>query len=551
MKNKQFVIQWLILLSISTLCSAAVITVDDNGPANYATIQEAINAAEFGDIIQVAPGRYFENIDFHGKAITLTSTNPQDFNIVSTTIIDANRNDIAVSFHTDEDPNSIIDGFTITNGLAKYGAGICCWKGCSPTIKNCIIKDNDSGSFVGFRGGAGIYCLDFSSPNIFKCTITSNSTYSGGGGICCINNSNPIIDECVISNNTATLRGGGIHSENNSNPTIINSTIISNTAQYGGGVCCYKNSSVTIDNCSITANNSTSSNGGGLNCQNDSTAIISNSIISNNNANWKGGGLQCDSNSSLTVIACSISNNTAETGGGVYCGVDSTCYLGGCTINDNYAYEFGGGLSFEESYDSVIINCTICNNYALYGGGGIDCGENTFPLITNNIICNSTSGYGIYAFYSDPIIAYNNVWDNFDGEYGGWAWPITGDISVDPLFSDNNYHLHYNSPCINAGDPAFIGEPLEVDIDDQPRIRLGRVDIGADEAGSNPADFNESGYVNLIDYHFLAAAWLSQPHQNHWNPICDIATPSDQIINIRDLITYLNEWLWQALWYIH
>ena len=235
-----------ILLSISTLGSAAVITVADNGSADYNTIQDAINAAEIGDIIEVAPGRYFENVDFHGKAITVTSTNPQDFNIVSTTIIDANRKDIAVSFHTDEDPNSIIDGFTITNGQAKYGAGICCWKGCSPTIKNCIIKDNESGSFVGFRGGAGIYCLDYSSPNIIKCTISSNTTYSGGGGICCINNSNPIIDDCVLSNNTATLRGGGIYSENNSNPTLINSTIISNTAQYGGGVCCYKNSSECV-----------------------------------------------------------------------------------------------------------------------------------------------------------------------------------------------------------------------------------------------------------------------------------------------------------------
>ena len=549
MKNKQFVIQMLICLSMSTLGSAAIITVDDNGPADYRSIQEAINAAETGDIIQVAPGRYFENVDFHGKAVTLTSTNPQNANIVSTTIIDANRNDIAVSFHTDEGSDSVIDGFTITNGLAKYGAGVCCWKGCSPTIKNCVIKDNSSGSFTGFRGGAGIYCLDFSSPHISKCTISSNTTYSGGGGICCINDSHPIIDGCVISNNAATLRGGGIYSENHSNPTVINTTIISNTAQYGGGVCCYKNSGITLENCSITNNNSTTGNGGGLNCQNDSAALIRFSVISSNNANWQGGGLQCNTNSSLTVVACSIRNNTAEIGGGMYCGGNSTAHLFSCTITDNSAYEYGGGLSFEESYYSQVRNCTICSNYAYYGGGGIDCGENTSPLITNNIICNSTTGYGIYAFYSDPTIRYNNVWGNFDGEYGGWAWPVVGDISVDPLFSDNNYHLHYNSPCINAGDPAFVGDPNEVDIDNQPRVRLGRIDLGADEAGSNPADFDENGHVDLVDYHFFAAAWLSQPHQNHWNPVCNIAPPTDQIINLRDLVAWLNEWLWQARWY--
>ena len=44
-------------------------------PAQYATIQSAINAATSGvDEIVVAPGTYFEKIDFLGKAITLRSS---------------------------------------------------------------------------------------------------------------------------------------------------------------------------------------------------------------------------------------------------------------------------------------------------------------------------------------------------------------------------------------------------------------------------------------------------------------------------------------------
>lgn len=40
-------------------------------PADYSTIQAAINAASNGDTIVVAPGTYQENINFQGKAITL------------------------------------------------------------------------------------------------------------------------------------------------------------------------------------------------------------------------------------------------------------------------------------------------------------------------------------------------------------------------------------------------------------------------------------------------------------------------------------------------
>jgi hypothetical protein len=56
-----------------------------------------------------------------------------------------------------------------------------------------------------------------------------------------------------------------------------------------------------------------------------------------------------------------------------------------------------------------------------------------------------------------------------------------GNISDDPLFfGDDDYHLSFNSPCINAGDPNYIPDPNEVDIDGDPRI-IGRIDMGADE----------------------------------------------------------------------
>ena len=49
-------------------------------------------------------------------------------------------------------------------------------------------------------------------------------------------------------------------------------------------------------------------------------------------------------------------------------------------------------------------------------------------------------------------------------------------------WEDNDYHLSPNSPCIDAGDPNFVADPnWPFDIDGEPRVRDGRVDMGSDE----------------------------------------------------------------------
>src|SRR5262245_8149847 len=61
-------------------------------PSDQPTIQSAINVATDGDRVLVAPGTYFENINFGKKAITVTSeSGPQD------TIIDGGNADSVVS----------------------------------------------------------------------------------------------------------------------------------------------------------------------------------------------------------------------------------------------------------------------------------------------------------------------------------------------------------------------------------------------------------------------------------------------------------------------
>ena len=114
---------------------------------------------------------------------------------------------------------------------------------------------------------------------------------------------------------------------------------------------------------------------------------------------------------------------------------------------------------------------------------------------------------------STPTITYSDV-------AGGY--PGTGNINVDPLFIDPNgldgisgttddedysLHLSSNSPCINAGDPAgsYTGQ---VDLDGQPRVAYGRVDIGVDEVFPIAGDFEPDNDVDFADFAFFADYWL-------------------------------------------
>ncbi|MBW8042024.1 MAG: hypothetical protein FVQ85_18770, partial [Planctomycetes bacterium] len=106
----------VISLWTGSLQAARIITVDDDGPADFNSIQAAIDDSNDGDTIIVNPGLYMEYIMFNGKNITVTSTKPNDFDVVASTIID-----YGVGFVGTEDPNCTLTGFKI-NGWIYGGA---------------------------------------------------------------------------------------------------------------------------------------------------------------------------------------------------------------------------------------------------------------------------------------------------------------------------------------------------------------------------------------------------------------------------------------------
>ena len=193
------VLIFILLLSAAT-CFGRIIEVDKDGPARVHTIQEGIDTAEDNDTVIVYPGTYsMEDISFDGKKIKVQSTDPNNWQVIQSTIISQSY----INFITGETTDSILEGFTITLG-------------------------------------DGIHCED-SSPTIRKCYITNNWSHQGsfpvltlgpGGGIRLIDNCNAIIDGCIISGNYGT-RGSGVYirSENylTAKSKFINCTITNNS----------------------------------------------------------------------------------------------------------------------------------------------------------------------------------------------------------------------------------------------------------------------------------------------------------------------------------
>jgi len=263
-----------------------VLYVDDNGVAPYTTIQSAINASTGGNVIVVMPGRYVENINMLGKAITLRSLEPTNPAIVTTTIIDGGASGSVIKCENNETSYTVIDGFVITNGSSVRGGGIYNSHS-SPTIRNCTFSGNITTWTHHAYGGA--ICNEYSSSTISNCVFSGNTTTGGMGshGGAIRNWESPcIINNCIFSNNTvggAGSRDGGAIKNAFSSPTITNCTFSGNTASgnygCGGGMYNDGSSSPTVSGCTFSNN---SSGKGGAMYNQGSTVLVKYSSFYNN-----------------------------------------------------------------------------------------------------------------------------------------------------------------------------------------------------------------------------------------------------------------------------
>ncbi len=305
-----------VLLSISSM--ADTWTVDDDGKADFDTIQSAVDAATDGDEIIIMQGTYTSEQDGHvvntlGKTITLRSNDPSNPDIVAATIIDGEGERRGIACFNGETNYTRFRGITISNGYSED------------------YDYNNNGAIELFEtAGGGMYCLG-SSPSISDCVFSDNFG-TIGGGIFCDAGSHATIDSTTIRNNTANNYGGGM-SCFLSNPEISSTIFQSNTSlKYGaGGLSCYM-SDPAINACTFIGN-SANVNGGAMLCL-IANPILTGCIFENNTAREFGGAVFCDFGMPR-LIDCILRSNSAKRGGGMNEATFSEPYLVGTTVCAN------------------------------------------------------------------------------------------------------------------------------------------------------------------------------------------------------------------------
>jgi hypothetical protein len=216
------------MLLLATPVSGATWLVYPDGSGDAPTIQAAIEMAQEGDLILVAPGRYRERLDTLGKDLTIRAMGE-----AGRTVVDAESLGSALTCRTFESPSTLLEGLTFTGGngtvLARgrqlrYGGGVLLLSA-SPTLRRCVVEGN------GANVGGGIYALD-SAARLEGVTLRGNAA-GRGGGLAAEEAQGLLLEDCTVSDNLAVF-GGALWVEAQSLVRLEGGRFAGNAATRGG-----------------------------------------------------------------------------------------------------------------------------------------------------------------------------------------------------------------------------------------------------------------------------------------------------------------------------
>jgi uncharacterized repeat protein (TIGR01451 family) len=414
-------------------------------------VQEAVEVAQDGDVIQVAAGTYTDlhldpyrtitQVVYVRKSVTIrggyTTANWQVSNpLANPTVLDARG-----------------------RGRVVYVAS-----NVSPTIEGLVITGGDAAGL----GGGPVGEEDV------------------GGGVYVAGDSTVVLHDNRVVGNTAGQYGGGLYLAD-AVATLAGNSIMSNTAYQGGGL--YLLSGVaTLNGNTVVANSA--DYGGGL-FLSSSAAVINRNTIRANRAIAAGGGLLLLHSNDAMLNGNTVTSNTAQRGGGLYL-EESAATLANNVVADNRASLVGSGVYIGGS-SPLLLHTTVVRNrggdgsgiYVTSGVSGSAAYTGVVALV-NTILVSHTVGLVVTSGNMATLEATlwgAGAWANL-ADSGGAGTIATGTRNYwgNPDFvgpGAGNYHIGIVSAALEKGVNAGVRD----DVDGEPRPQGSRYDIGADETG--------------------------------------------------------------------
>jgi uncharacterized repeat protein (TIGR01451 family) len=426
---------------------APMVTVQNTNDSGAGTLRQAIADICTGGAIDFAAG-------LNGQTITLSSelTVTRGMTIRSTAPITVSGNNAVRVFNVSGGPVTL-DGLTIRDGNAGSGYGGGIYNSGLLTLTNSSVLSSTA------NRGSGMY-NDRTSPVVTSVTFSGNHALAGG-----------------------TMYNNGYNGV--SSPTLANVTFSGNQVEFGSGGAMYNAGAA-----------------GGV-----SSPSLTKVTFSGNQAGTDGGAMYNNGNtggaSSPSLVDVTFSGNQADAGGAMYNVNVSSPSLIDVTFTGNQA-TFGGAIvNYGSTSRTSMVNVTFSGNRAGDQGGAMYNALSSPSLINVILWGNSANGGGAQManIAATPSIHHSLVpsttADILDILGGAITWGDGNltDGSIDPLFvapiaagsaptTTGDYRLRACSPAIDAGDNLSV--TVATDLDGNPRIVNGIVDMGAYEAALMP-----------------------------------------------------------------
>ncbi len=531
----------------------------------YPSLQSALTAATSGDEIWVAQGVYKptnttdRTISFvmkngvalyGGFAATETLRTERDWeNNLTVLSGDIDNNDLTDphgvvtdttnivgnnSYHvvlSDAiDNSSVLDGFTITAGLANGTYIAPCGPKCGGGLNNVAGHLNltnlvFSGNYTSGSGG-GMYS---NAGNLNLTNITFNGNHaSGNGGGMLVAQMDITLRDVNFRDNQATLWGGGLAGFHVS-LTLIDVTFHGNKAMHGGGAFFQS----------------------GQNASRHDHQFV-NVLFSGNEATYAGGGV-ANLGDNPTFINTTFSGNHAVSGGGMYnTSIQATPWANNTEEGSNHHTQpephstptpLGASSQPHQSNTSLPASPTpqtslphefnnsegyYANNVLLFNVIFWNNEDNSGVGTANSSLVNA--GIGSLIVHHSLVHGCNpeGMWVEDCGINGGGNLADADPLFVEPPDPANapttagNLRLQLGSPAVDAGNDSYLPPDVTTDLDGNPRIIGSAVDLG-------PYEFDPGCPAAGVAY--VDAAATGANNGTSWaDAFTDLQTPLDLVM---------------------